>query len=197
MHAANRREATKVCAHCGEAFSGRASVVKVRVYCSKSCADQARKQITGEEHPLHKPKVQMRCEVCGKVCEVKPSLVSRFRACSRRCAATIGKLSYPRISSIEQAVAETLDALGEPYVTQKPFQWYVVDFWLPRINAVIECDGDYWHSLPNMQRIDKAKNSYFRNRGIPLIRLTESEIKADVLAAVQRAIQHVTPAPTR
>lgn len=193
MHERNKRPTSKQCELCGAVITKRPSVLATRVYCSKACADQARTMIIGEEHPLFKPKVVMSCTVCGKVCEVKPSLESRFRACSRRCASTLAKLTYPRTSSIEQAVADAMTELGESFVPQKQFQYYVVDFWLPAYNAVIECDGAYWHALPKQVRIDKAKDSYFRNRSIPLIRLTEQEIKASAMDAVQRALHLVIP----
>jgi very-short-patch-repair endonuclease len=95
----------------------------------------------------------------------------------------------PRTSSLEVAVAAELKQRGEPFEVQRRFHWYVVDFYLPERNLVIEADGAYWHSLPNVQRTDKAKNGYMRSHGINLARLTEEAIRADVRAAVDAALR--------
>lgn len=192
MHNGNTRRSSKACAQCGKSFSFRPSVTAVRVYCSKRCADDARKAVTGEDHPLFKPKVTMACEVCGALRDVKPSLVGRFRACSKRCAATLAKLSYPRTSTIEVAIAEALMRHGVAFRAQEQFQYYVVDFFVPSVGGVIECDGDYWHSTSKQRRIDKSKDAYFANRGIPLVRLSERTIKENADVAVIHALTSLT-----
>lgn len=162
------------------------------VTCSRACMAQLKRQVTGEQHPLYKPKTRMTCEVCGTVRMVKPSLVNRFRACSRRCAAALGQESTPRTSTLETAIANELNRLNEPFVSQRRFHWYVVDFYLPDRNLVIEADGTYWHSLPNMQRIDKSKDGYMRTHGINIARLSEPDIRRDVIGAV-RAVLSLHP----
>lgn len=180
------------CDWCKEPFDVVPSEVSVKRFCSKTCDSAWRRTVTGPDHPLYKPKVRMACEVCGTERMVKPSLVGRFRACSRRCAAAL--IEMPRSSSLETATKAVLDLLGETYEQQTRFKWYSVDFYLPLRNAVIECDGLYWHSLPKQQRIDKSKDTYLRNRGIVVVRITEADIRRDVWSAVVNAL-HATPPP--
>lgn len=180
------------CDWCDSPFDVAPSAVPVKRFCSKTCDSAWRRTVTGTDHPLYKPKVRMACEVCGTERMVKPSLVGRFRACSRRCAAAL--VEMPRSSSLETATKAVLDLLGESYEQQARFRWYSVDFYLPERNTVIECDGSYWHSLPKQQRIDKAKDSYLRNRGVSVVRITEEEIRRDVWSAVVNAL-HATPPP--
>ena len=149
---------------------------------------KAKARVTGPDHPLHKSPVAMSCEVCGTVRMVKPSLVARFRACSRRCAAILGHESMPRSSSLETAVAAVLVGMGERFDRQVRIGYYVVDFHLPDRNLVIECDGDYWHSLPNQRRIDRAKDGYMATHGIGIAHLSEREIKADAVGTVARVL---------
>lgn len=53
---------------------------------------------------------------------------------------------------------------------------FLVDFYIPSYNLIIEADGDYWHGLPIVQGRDKAKNAYLIKCGYNLVRVTETEI---------------------
>ena len=73
-------------------------------------------------------------------------------------------------SSIELKVKAQLDELGIKYVQQK---WvndgernYALDFYIPSLKLVIECNGDYWHSFPDKIERDKSnikKRTYLLN----------------------------------
>ena len=72
-----------------------------------------------------------------------------------------------------------------PFMKQQPIDGlYVVDALIPGARIVIECDGDYWHGLPDMQKRDKRKDSYLQARQYHILRFRESELKADVNACV-------------
>lgn len=200
MHDSNRvvqRNRIEVhCASCGKPMlltPSRVAANKTHT-CSRECMATIKRKLTGADHFLYKAKVPMPCEVCGTVRLVKPSLVSRYRACSRRCAAILSLESSPRTSSLEVAVSTELTRRGEHFISQHRIAWYVVDFFLPDRNLVIEADGSYWHSLPNMVRIDKAKNGYMASHGIAIARISEQAIRDDVQAAVEFALatRHLT-----
>jgi len=50
------------------------------------------------------------------------------------------------------------------------------DFYLPKRNLIVECDGDYWHGREDMKKRDKAKNAYAKKCGFNMLRLTEEQI---------------------
>lgn len=50
-----------------------------------------------------------------------------------------------------------------------------LDIFIPSLNIGIEYDGDYWHSLPNMQKRDILKNNICKHKNIKLIRVLESD----------------------
>ena len=53
--------------------------------------------------------------------------------------------------------------------------FYFIDFFvLP--NLFIEADGDYWHSLPRIKKLDKIKNQYFDSKNYKVLRFTETQI---------------------
>lgn len=91
-------------------------------------------------------------------------------------------------TSIEIAVQEILDILNIEYEAQKPIGKYIADFYIPAQNLIIECDGDYWHSLPDVKKRDKQKDKYLRKQGYTVKRLPEKVIKNDKHAAVKQAL---------
>lgn len=185
----------KVCPFCNKEFE--TLPYNETGCCSRTCAARHKaKTVVGENHPLHKPKVEMKCEVCGKVCQVKPSLVSRFRACSRRCASYLGKIANPRISSIETAMLAALEARGlspQGQFSEVPF-W--IDIAFPSVKLAIECDGDYWHGNKRQQAKDRQKDHYLRRRGWHVLRITETEIKTDIDECVAKVISFLSTQPT-
>jgi very-short-patch-repair endonuclease len=54
-----------------------------------------------------------------------------------------------------------------------------VDFYLPKHNRVIECDGDYWHGLPGAAEKDRRRNQALVEQGISILRLPEHRINKD------------------
>jgi len=51
-----------------------------------------------------------------------------------------------------------------------------VDFYLPEINTVIECDGDYWHNLPKQKIEDNRRNNKLKELGYKLLRFWQCDI---------------------
>jgi len=64
---------------------------------------------------------------------------------------------------------------------------YVVDFYIPKLNLVLECYGDYWHGKKKenkdswfaviKRKRDKGRVQYIRNKGYTVLRLWGSMIK--------------------
>jgi len=74
-----------------------------------------------------------------------------------------------------------------PFMRQQPIDGlYVVDALIPGARIVIECDGDYWHTQPALQKRDKRKDSYLRYRSYIVVRFWESELKENAAACVDR-----------
>ena len=84
-------------------------------------------------------------------------------------------------SSIEEKVAKQLDELNIKYKRQKRLNncKFYVDFYLPEYNLVIECNGDYWHKLPDRIERDKKLKAYVENAGRKIIFIWEHEINDD------------------
>lgn len=91
-------------------------------------------------------------------------------------------------TSIEVAIAALLDVLGIEYQTQVRMGRYVVDFYIPSKNLVIECDGDYWHSTERAKVTDARKDAYLLSKGYTILRLPEHRIKANDLTDFYEAV---------
>jgi len=86
----------------------------------------------------------------------------------------IVRANMPRISSIQLQLYKYLDDLDVEYCkegTETAIGYYAFDCLIPKQNKMhrhllIECQGDYWHSLPKAIRNDKSKFTYI-NRYFP------------------------------
>lgn len=84
-------------------------------------------------------------------------------------------------TSIEVKVAEQLEKYGINYVYQKPVcnGHFIVDFWIPEYQLVIECNGDYWHKLSKRKERDKELEEYVFSKGKDILWLWQHEIDDD------------------
>lgn len=178
----------KICPCCGKEF------ITTRYWntehCSRKCSavEKAKTQV-GNAHPLHKDKIRMTCVVCGKVCYVKPSLVSRFKACSRQCNGVLAQRAQQRVSSVEIALHNALVDAGLSPVTQYEIPPYTIDYAFPAHKLAVECDGDYWHSTPWQMKKDRQRDGYLRKKGWRTLRIREKQIKTDIDACVSLVIK--------
>ena len=99
-----------------------------------------------------------------------------------------------------------LEALNIEYIQQYKLsavgRYY--DFYLPKYNILIECDGDYWHADPKKYkkedlnaiqkrniRVDEQKNKYALMYGYVLLRFWEKDVyknKKKVISILEKRI---------
>lgn len=75
------------------------------------------------------------------------------------------------------------------YEKQKRIGKYLVDFFIPQTNTIIEIYGDYWHCNPKIYdypktkpqkrniRIDTEKRKFFKDKGYNFLMFWESDLK--------------------
>lgn len=90
---------------------------------------------------------------------------------------------YLKPSSIEIKVKKQLDKLGIKYIQQKRVfngeRYFFLDFYIPILKLTIECNGDYWHSLPEKIERDNKLKQYVESTGRKIIFIWEHEINDD------------------
>jgi very-short-patch-repair endonuclease len=97
-------------------------------------------------------------------------------------------LTGKKPTSLEIIVANILDSLETEYTPQYIIDRAIVDFYIPSRNLIIEADGEYWHSKPEVKDRDRRRDGWLRSKGYKLIRLSETIIKTDPLTAVTTAL---------
>ena len=83
-------------------------------------------------------------------------------------------------TSIEIKIQNFLKELEIPFVTHDYLGTdppYRCDIFIPLLNLVIECDGDYWHKYPTGKEIDTVRTIQMYLKGYKIVRLWEHEIK--------------------
>jgi len=87
----------------------------------------------------------------------------------------------------ESLLYAALERRRIPFMRQQPIDGlWVVDALIPGAKIVIECDRDYWHTLPELRERDKRKDKYLRARQYHVLRFRESELKTSVEACVDK-----------
>ena len=171
---------TKSCEQCGAPFTYGASREIAR-FCSKRCDGNSRRVALSARE----------CKWCGSefFVNLKRQPGSFF---SRKCCGHFVRChsgwSQNKRSSLEIATAKALTQLGISYQEQVPIGPWIVDFLILDRNLIIESDGGYWHSQPRAVAKDNSKFAYLKKLQYTVIRLSEKEIKKDVLGAVKTAL---------
>lgn len=182
-----------ICETCGKKFYCRPSAQlsatgSIKRFCSRECQGVARRRVDWS-YPTPAQTI-VACRVCGRE---KISWTNYGRKyCDYLCAA-LGRtrdreLAHP--TRPEMAVRAALETLGDSFEQQRIIYPYVVDFFLPERNAIIECLGDYFHCNPekyphgpvdDRQRewIEKDRQRFpaLERMGFRLITIWASEIK--------------------
>lgn len=90
-------------------------------------------------------------------------------------------------TSIEIKVENELKKRNIGYQKQIPLcDITIVDFYLPKQNIVIYCDGDYWHSRPKTIIRDKKQNQVLTHNGFNIFRFSEKMINESVEKCINK-----------
>jgi very-short-patch-repair endonuclease len=180
----------KECEVCSASFSVPIYRAERKRFCGLDCQRQSMRNVTGAGHPLFRRQPRT-CEWCKSSFLAIPAKIKagEGRFCSRNCIG--GYVSFQqqgRRSSIELMVEEELVSRDVQFVAQKQMAHFLCDFYVAAHRLVIECDGDYWHAMPNVVLRDARKDKWLLSHGQRIVRLTEKEIRLDCRAAVDRAL---------
>jgi very-short-patch-repair endonuclease len=113
---------------------------------AKMCKAQ---KLYADTHKEERLKIARRPERLAKIAR---SLAKRF---SR---------SNHRPTKCEMVMDSLLESLKVKYESQKVVAGFVPDFLVEK-RTIIECDGDYWHSIPAVAKKDKRKDAAYHGAG--------------------------------
>jgi very-short-patch-repair endonuclease len=127
--------------------------------------------------------------------EAVPSIAKTFRFCSIECSVAYMAIFHPTVSRVEKKLGEAMHNAGLHPIAQCIIGPFIADFAFIEQRLVIECDGDYWHNLPNIQKKDKRKNYYLWSNGWDVLHIWEHEINeslTDCIRRIQDKLQSLT-----
>jgi very-short-patch-repair endonuclease len=79
-----------------------------------------------------------------------------------------------------------LKHLGVKFYRQKPIGDYIVDFYCPKVNLVIEVDGGRHYTMVG-KRNDKLRDEYLTNLDLRVLRYSNS----DVLSKTEKVVGNI------
>ena len=83
-------------------------------------------------------------------------------------------------TKIEIKIQNYLKELGINFITHHYIREiehsYQCDIFIPSLNLIIECDGIYWHNLPNKKYLDIIRTKELIKKGYNILRLWEDNI---------------------
>jgi len=83
--------------------------------------------------------------------------------------------------------------LGVQFYRQKPIGGYIVDFYAPKANLVIEIDGSQ-HNVGDHVELDKQRDHYLASLGLKVMRFNSRVVITntdDVVEAIYREVKGV------
>ena len=74
---------------------------------------------------------------------------------------------------------------GCQFYRQKPISNFIVDFYCPKANLVIELDGGQHYAVDGRAK-DKRRDEYMRKMGLKVIRFSDREVFDDIKAVTEK-----------
>jgi len=181
-----RKGKIKTCSICGKKYYVPPGRVTRSKYCGWDCFMEAKRRVTGQEHPLYR-KVDVTCDYCGKIYKEKPAKIEMYahHFCSRKCLGCYTASHQNNPSSVEKKLAEYLIENKISFICQFKYELGIADFFI-KPNLIIAVDGDYWHNLPNIKERDKRQTLYLEGQGYTVLHLWEHEINENPEKCIDR-----------
>lgn len=145
-----------------ERYVYRSVYTKHPKFCSKKCSDNSKRN-----------SVFRICKVCKNEFEITRGNLNRGRGafCTWKCY-----IKYKGESTLERIVRLQLEKLNEPFQQEMRIRKFRADFYLPKRNLIIECDGEYWHMAQKAKLRDQRKDKFLEKLGYNILRLSGQEI---------------------
>jgi very-short-patch-repair endonuclease len=128
-----------------------------------------------ENNPMHNPEY---------VIKAQRSLEKQYRLNpEKRLNARMAKFKKSgNMTSIERLMGDFLDELDVNYIYQYPILRYDVDFAIPDLRIVIECDGQYWHKD---EKSDLLRQQRIEAENWTLLRFSDDQINNESIKVKQ------------
>lgn len=86
-----------------------------------------------------------------------------------------GKQNRRKPTPAELELKKQLQRWKIKFRSQRPFDWYIVDFVIPERRLIVEVDGAY-HSTEKQRAYDEKRAKYLESLGNTVVRFTNDEV---------------------
>jgi len=74
---------------------------------------------------------------------------------------------------------------GRQFYRQRIIGDYIVDFYCPKVNLIVELDGGQHYTEKGINK-DKMRDNYMREQGYKILRFSDSEIFKNLSGVIER-----------
>lgn len=92
-------------------------------------------------------------------------------------------------TNIENLMRYSLLRKGIDFIEQANIGPWCVDFYLPKYNACVEADGEYWHGTVSAKMKDRRKDAWLKKNGYKVFHFDGWDIKQDSDFCVSRMMK--------
>lgn len=202
------------CDMCSSVFTKKPSMKKKNNFCSVKCRSEYNAKIVSN-------RVELKCVICNTTYLVKKLASENSKCCSLVCKnewlstvyakteegrrhllSNVIKASMVKLYEVEtrpeKIVREFLENNKIIFCQEYPmYEKFIVDFYLPETNSIIEVQGDYWHGNPliygeneglrplseqqkRQKGKDRARFAYLSKCGHKVYAIWETDIYKDI-----------------
>lgn len=169
------------CDYCDENFTKKRAMIRNMNFCTKKCSARWSSENENKQ-------VDIECEMCRRVFKVTRTRAESAKTCSKSChykwlSEVYSKTAVAQEHLTRSGITTQSKTFGETkperilkeflihnkvdYIEQHPmYDKFIVDFFIPKENMVVEVFGDYWHG-----------NELFYGKGDGLKELSTKQIK--------------------
>ena len=80
---------------------------------------------------------------------------------------------------------------GVQFYRQKPVGNYILDFYAPEVNLVVELDGSQ-HLDEGMKKKDRVRTAFLRTQGLAVLRFDDRQVLTEMDGVLEVILNHVT-----
>jgi len=79
---------------------------------------------------------------------------------------------------------------NRPFYRQRTIGSFIVDFYCPVANLIIEIDGGQHYSMPGIRK-DEKRDAYFKGLNLMVLRFSDHEVFINIKGVVERIAEYL------
>lgn len=109
----------------------------------------------------------------------------RLKGCSRKLRKNMTNAERLLWSEVRRKQLK-----GYQFYRQKTLGDYIVDFYCPEVNLIIEVDGGQHYSNEGKQK-DRLRDDYMASLGLKVLRFSDIEVSRNLKEVVEKILGHL------